>query len=83
MPFAATLALIDAFERGLPWTTADASLGARVALWGRARDRGADHGIAGRRPRLDDRMIARKERSAMRSLLARITVGDRFPAARH
>ena len=36
MSFAATLALIAAYERGLPWTTAgaDTSLGARVALWG-------------------------------------------------
>lgn len=36
MSFAATLALIAAYERGLPWTTAGAntSRGARVALWG-------------------------------------------------
>lgn len=36
MSFAATLALIAAYERGLPWTTAGAntSLGARIALWG-------------------------------------------------
>ena len=36
MSFAATLALIAAYERGLPWTIAgaDTSLGARVALWG-------------------------------------------------
>jgi competence protein ComEC len=36
MSFAATLALIAAYERGLPWTTAgaDTSVGARVALWG-------------------------------------------------
>jgi competence protein ComEC len=36
MSFAATLALIAAYERGLPWTTAgaDTSLGARAALWG-------------------------------------------------
>jgi competence protein ComEC len=36
MSFAATLALIAVYERGLPWTTAgaDTSLGARVALWG-------------------------------------------------
>ncbi|HWP27790.1 MAG TPA: ComEC/Rec2 family competence protein [Xanthobacteraceae bacterium] len=36
MSFAATLALVAAYERGLPWTiaTADTSLGARVALWG-------------------------------------------------
>ena len=36
MSFAATLALIAAYERGLPWTTAggDTSAGARVALWG-------------------------------------------------
>jgi competence protein ComEC len=36
MSFAATLALIAAYEGGLPWTTrhADTSLGARVALWG-------------------------------------------------
>jgi competence protein ComEC len=36
MSFAATLALIAAYERGLPWATAgaDTSLGARVALWG-------------------------------------------------
>jgi competence protein ComEC len=36
MSFAATLALIAAYERGLPWSTAgaDTSLGARVALWG-------------------------------------------------
>jgi competence protein ComEC len=36
MSFAATLALIAAYERGLPWMTAgaDTSLGARVALWG-------------------------------------------------
>ncbi len=36
MSFAATLALVAAYERGLPWATADAdtSLGARVALWG-------------------------------------------------
>ena len=36
MSFAATLALMAAYERGLPWTTAGAntSLGARVALWG-------------------------------------------------
>ena len=34
MSFAATLALIAAYERGLPWTTAgaDTSFGARVAL---------------------------------------------------
>jgi competence protein ComEC len=36
MSFAATLALIAAYERGLPWMTAGAntSWGARVALWG-------------------------------------------------
>ena len=36
MSFAATLALIAAYERGLPWMTAgaDTSWGARVALWG-------------------------------------------------
>jgi len=36
MSFAATLALIAAYERGLPWMTAgaDTSRGARVALWG-------------------------------------------------
>jgi competence protein ComEC len=36
MSFAATLALIAGYERGLPWMTAgaDTSLGARVALWG-------------------------------------------------
>jgi competence protein ComEC len=36
MSFAATLALIASYERGLPWTTAGANtpLGARVALWG-------------------------------------------------
>jgi competence protein ComEC len=36
MSFAATLALIAAYERGLPWAVAgaDTSVGARVALWG-------------------------------------------------
>jgi competence protein ComEC len=36
MSFAATLALIAAYERGLPWMSAgaDTSFGARVALWG-------------------------------------------------
>jgi competence protein ComEC len=36
MSFAATLALIAAYERGLPWMVAgaDTSVGARVALWG-------------------------------------------------
>ena len=36
MSFAATLALIAAYERGLPWMTAgpETSFGARVALWG-------------------------------------------------
>jgi competence protein ComEC len=36
MSFAATLALIAAYERGIPWMTAgaDTPLGARVALWG-------------------------------------------------
>lgn len=36
MSFAATLALIAAYERGLPWKTrhADTPLGARIALWG-------------------------------------------------
>jgi competence protein ComEC len=35
MSFAATLALIAAYERGLPWrANADSSLGARTALWG-------------------------------------------------
>ncbi len=36
MSFAATLALIAAYERGMPWAIAgaDSSLGARVALWG-------------------------------------------------
>ena len=36
MSFAATLALIAAYERGLPWMTAgtDTSKGARIALWG-------------------------------------------------
>jgi competence protein ComEC len=36
MSFAATLALIAAYERGLPWMVAgaDTSFGARVALWG-------------------------------------------------
>lgn len=36
MSFAATLALIAAYERGMPWATAGAntSMGARVALWG-------------------------------------------------
>ncbi len=41
MSFAATLALIAAYERGIPWISAgaDTSLGARVALWG-AREAG-------------------------------------------
>jgi competence protein ComEC len=36
LSFAATLALLAAYERGLPWTVrgADTSFGARVALWG-------------------------------------------------
>lgn len=35
MSFAATLALIAAYQYGLPWrANADSSLGARVALWG-------------------------------------------------
>lgn len=36
MSFAATLALVAAYERGLPWMTAgaDTPLGARIALWG-------------------------------------------------
>lgn len=36
MSFAATLALVAAYERGIPWTFAggDTSLGARAALWG-------------------------------------------------
>ena len=36
MSFAATLALVAAYSRGLPWTRpgADSSLGARAALWG-------------------------------------------------
>jgi competence protein ComEC len=36
MSFAATLALIAAYERGLPWlsTVPETSLGARMALWG-------------------------------------------------
>ena len=35
MSFAATLALIAAYQHGLPWRAdADTSLGARVALWG-------------------------------------------------
>src|SRR6185312_12150072 len=36
MSFAATLALIAGYERGLPWMMAgaDTALGARVALWG-------------------------------------------------
>jgi competence protein ComEC len=35
MSFAATLALIAAYQHGLPWKpNADSSLGARVALWG-------------------------------------------------
>ena len=35
MSFAATLALIAAYERGLPWiANADTSVAARVALWG-------------------------------------------------
>ena len=35
MSFAATLALIAAYQHGLPWRAdADSSLGARVALWG-------------------------------------------------
>jgi competence protein ComEC len=38
MSFAATLALIAAYQHGLPWRAkADTSLGARVALWGRPR----------------------------------------------
>jgi competence protein ComEC len=41
MSFAATLALIATYERGIPWISAgaDTSLGARVALWG-AREAG-------------------------------------------
>src|SRR5437899_3247172 len=36
MSFAATLALVAGYERGLPWMTAgaDTPLGARIALWG-------------------------------------------------
>jgi competence protein ComEC len=36
MSFAATLALVAAYERGMPWSIkgADTSLGARIALWG-------------------------------------------------
>jgi competence protein ComEC len=41
MSFAATLALIATYERGIPWIAAgpDSSVGARVALWG-AREAG-------------------------------------------
>jgi competence protein ComEC len=36
MSFAATLALIAAYQYGLPWRAkADTSVGERVALWGR------------------------------------------------
>ena len=36
MSFAATLALVAAYERGVPWVRAgaDSSLGSRAALWG-------------------------------------------------
>ena len=53
MSFAATLALIAAYQRGLPWMAAgaDTSLGARVALWGGREIVGADPGLAGRRAR--------------------------------
>src|SRR5260370_13207306 len=36
MSFAATLALIATYERGIPWiaTAPEAPLGARIALWG-------------------------------------------------
>ena len=51
MSFAATLALIAAYERGLPWMAAgaDSSLGARVALWGGREIVALHAGVAGRR----------------------------------
>ena len=53
MSFAATLALIAAYERGLPLAcaNADTPLGARIALWGGREIAGADAGVAGRRAR--------------------------------
>ena len=49
MSFAATLALIAAYERGLPWMAkADTSLSAPRRAVGRPRDRGAGAGLAGR-----------------------------------
>ncbi len=52
MSFAATLALIAAYQYGLPWRAdADTSRGARAALWGGREIGGAGARLAGRRPR--------------------------------
>ena len=53
MSFAATLALVAGYERGLPWMSAgaDTPLGARVALWGGREIVGLVARVAGRRPR--------------------------------
>ncbi len=53
MSFAATLALVAGYERGLPWMTParDTPLGARIALWGGREIVGADRRVAARRPR--------------------------------
>ena len=53
MSFAATLALVAGYERGLPWMVAGADTLARRArrAVGRARDRRADPGLAARRAR--------------------------------
>ena len=53
MSFAATLALIAAYERGLPWMAQAPTRRCRRArrAVGRPRDRGADPCLAGRRPR--------------------------------
>ena len=51
MSFAATLALVAGYQRGLPWMTAgaDTPLGARIALWGGREIVGLDHRVAARR----------------------------------
>ena len=51
MSFAATLALVAGYERGLPWMSAAAEtpLGARIALWGGRAHRRARRRVAARR----------------------------------
>ena len=81
MSFAATLALVAAYDRGVPRMKAgtDSSLGSRAALWGMQRDHKPDHRVAGRGPGDDAlRGLSLSSHGALRRHCQSARHADRF-----